>query len=328
MKGKSLYNPKHCVSSKNGSCLDEDLIRKVAKIFNKKFKTNINEDQSCRNIHEEISNYLREVKGCQSESCMLQMDEILKSLGEDKERFIHSFQAIMPKEWLKDKGKTLKKKKARKRKSKKKSSKQSRRPEEKQVGADHYPDEAIDLNALLSTFEIEDFLDRLEKKHTGFISYGATPIDFSNCSVDRALCKFECDHHLKNGDRNIGVVFNTDPHNKEGEHWIALYIDLQSINYCKPAIYYFDSYGRKPPRQVKEFIHKVREQGQACHHPFKYYYNDFPYQKNGTQCGMYAIHFLNEMARGTSFLDYLNSGVGDILMKDLRDDYFIDPNEM
>ena len=47
---------------------------------------------------------------------------------------------------------------------------------------------------------------------------GLTPIDFSDCSVDRALCKFECAHHLNNGDRNIGVVFNTDPHNKEGEH--------------------------------------------------------------------------------------------------------------
>ena len=33
---------------------------------------------------------------------------------------------------------------------------------------------------------------------------------------------------------------------------------------------------------------------------------------------MYAIHFLNEMARGTSFLDYLNSGVGDPLMKDFE----------
>ena len=37
MEDHTLYNPKHCVTSKNGSCLDEDLIRKVAKIFNKNF---------------------------------------------------------------------------------------------------------------------------------------------------------------------------------------------------------------------------------------------------------------------------------------------------
>lgn len=323
MEDHTLYNPKHCVSSKNGSCLDEDLIRKVAKIFNKQFKTNIDETQSCRDIHREISRYLKETKGCQAESCMLQNDKIMRSLGKDKERFVHSFQAVMPKEWLKAKGKTIKKKRSARKKKKK-----SKRVEESQVGSDHYPKEEIDLNALLSTYEIEDFLDRLETKHKGFISYGAAPIDFSNCSVDRALCKFDCKDHLDKGDRNIGVVFNTDPHDEDGEHWIALYIDLQSINYKKPAIYYFDSYGYKPPSRVKKFIDKVREQGQSCHHPFKYYYNDYPYQRKGTQCGMYAIHFLNEMARGVSFQDYLNSGVGDILMKDLRDDYFIDPNEM
>ena len=331
MQKDSLYNPKHCVTTKNGSCLDEDLIRKVAKIFNQKFKTKIDETQSCSDIHSDISRYLRDAKGCQSESCMLQIDTLMKSLGKDKKRFVHSFQAVMPKEWLKAKGKTIKKKRrARKKKKSKQSAKsaQSKRVEDLQVGADHYPKEEIDLNALLSTDEIEDFLDRLEEKYSGFVSFGATPIDFSNCNVDRALCKFECKDHLDKGDRNIGVVFNTDPHDKDGEHWIALYIDLRSINYKKPAIYYFDSYGYKPPSRVKKFIDKVREQGESCHHPFKYYYNDYPYQRRGTQCGMYAIHFLNEMASGVSFQDYLNSGVGDMLMKDLRDDYFIDPNEM
>jgi hypothetical protein len=43
---------------------------------------------------------------------------------------------------------------------------------------------------------------------------------------------------------------------------------------------------------------------------------------------MYAIDFINQMLSGKTFEEYLNGGVSDERMKDLRDEYFIDPNEM
>ena len=49
----------------------------------------------------------------------------------------------MPKDRLKNKGKTLKEKIKYEKKSKSKSKSKSKRPEETQVGADHYPDTMI-----------------------------------------------------------------------------------------------------------------------------------------------------------------------------------------
>ena len=40
----------------------------------------------------------------------------------------------------------------------------------------------------------------------------------------------------------VGLIVNTDPHNKDGEHWIGLYKEGETLNF-------FDSFGR----EVREF---------------------------------------------------------------------------
>ena len=42
-------------------------------------------------------------------------------------------------------------------------------------------------------------------------------------------------------------VFNLDPSYKPGVHWVAVYIDRKG----RPE--YFDSFGRPPPREIKDF---------------------------------------------------------------------------
>jgi len=337
---RKLHKKKHCVKDKGtGSCLDEDIIRKVAKILNKMRKKDhsimeIDVSQPCHKIHEDICRNLKETQGCQSEACILTMDGLLNQLGPDKKRAVASFNKLMSKDWLKTKGKTARnKRKKRKKKSKRlrKASKGKKGiPEvaEDEVDPDHLPKEEVDVNAWLATDDIEEFLDRQTQIDPSFYTYGAVPIDFSDCSVSH-LCKFSCKDHLKKGKTKIGIVFNTDPHNKEGEHWISMYIDLKGHNFegC-PAIYYFDSYGRKPPKNIQSLVEKAQKQGQECGNPLKYFYNDHGFQSHGAQCGMYAINFIKDMLSGKSFQEYLNSGTGDDKMKDLRDDYFIDPNEI
>jgi hypothetical protein len=338
-----LHKKKHCVGEKGtGSCLDEDLIRDVGRIMNQLRKkdhafTEIDLSQSCAKVHEAICKNLK-TQGCRSEACMLTMsDSILNKLGKKKKkRFITSFYELMPKDWLNTKGKTARnKRKKRKRKSKRlrkaRARTQARKaPEiaEEEVDPEHLPREEVDENAWLATDDIEGFLDRQTQLDDEFVTYGAVPIDFSDCSVSN-LCRFSCKDHLEKGQTKIAIVFNTDPHNKEGEHWISMYIDLKGHNFkgC-PAIYYFDSYGRKPPKKIQALIEKAQNQGRECGNPLKYFYNDHGFQRHGAQCGMYAINFIKDMLSGKSFQEYLNSGTGDDKMKDLRDDYFIDPNEI
>ena len=61
---------------------------------------------------------------------------------------------------------------------------------------------------------------------------------------------------------------------------------------------------------------------------FKYFYNDKKYQNKDAQCGMYSIHFIKEMIEGLSFQQFLRSGLSDKKMIDIRDDYFISPDEI
>ena len=291
---KEVFKQKHCAPGKDtsdGSCLDEELIRKVAKIVNKMRKKDkkmpkINCKESPEKIHGSVCKALKEITGCSSEACWLKIKNLMKHLGKDKEKFKESFKPIMPDDWLKD------------------------------------------YNAWLGTDDIENCLEQHQKSDRSFYFYGAEPIDFSDCSVSK-LCSFDMKKHLEKGQNKIGIVFNTDPHNKSGQHWMSLYMDLSGINLEGiPGIYFFDSYGRKPGKEISKLIKKVTKQGQDCNNPVKYFYNDKGYQKKDAQCGMYSIHFIKEMMNGINFKDYLKSGLSDKQMVEVREEYFISPNEI
>ena len=291
---KKVFKKKHCAPGKDttdGSCLDEELIKKIAKIVNRMRKKDkdlpeINCKDPIEKIHGCVCKTLQQITGCSSEACWLKIKTLMKHLGKDKEKFKESFKPIMPEEWLED------------------------------------------YNAWLGTDDIENCLEQHQKTDKTFYFYGAEPIDFADCSVSN-LCSFDMEKHLEKGQDKIGVVFNTDPHNKPGQHWMSLYMDLSGINIKGvPAIYYFDSYGRKPGKEVSKLIKKVKKQGEKCNNPVKYFYNDKEYQNKDAQCGMYCIHFIKEMQKGIDFKKFLNSGLSDKKMVEVRDDYFISPNEI
>ena len=129
--------------------------------------------------------------------------------------------------------------------------------------------------------------------------------------------------NLDRGETKIGIVFNTDPSTKDGQHWISLYMDLGKHNNDFPGIYYFDSFGRKPPKEIKDLIKKTQNQGKKFNCKPYYFYNDYSYQKRNAQCGMFAIHFIKKMLEGLSFEEYLNTKLTDQLMIDLRKIYFL-----
>ena len=185
-----------------------------------------------------------------------------------------------------------------------------------------------DYNTWLRTDDIEQCLDQYEDKYKDFYFYGAVPIDFHKCSVSN-LCSINIKDHINRGHKRIGIVFNTDPHDEPGQHWISMYIDIFGQNLNKiPGIYYFDSYGDKPCDEIEDLIEKVKEQGKNINKDFKYLYNDHSFQKKDYQCGMYAIYFINEMLNQKSFKRFLNQGLSDQQMKRKRKEYFLSPKEI
>lgn len=117
-------------------------------------------------------------------------------------------------------------------------------------------------NTWLSTTDINNVLEQYETKHPDFKYIGAVPIDFDKklmfgmCVVDE-LCKLNIKNlYFKGGIRKLSIVFNLDPHDKPGSHWVSLYVDL--IN---GGIYYFDSYGHPPVKEICKLMERIRIQG-------------------------------------------------------------------
>ena len=91
----------------------------------------------------------------------------------------------------------------------------------------------------LNSVDIEDVMKQYEKKVPTFMFIGPSPIDFDKhllygeCVWDE-LCKFKLENILKKGKNKIGIIFNLDPHYKNGSHWISMFIDIR-----KKFIFFF-----------------------------------------------------------------------------------------
>lgn len=129
----------------------------------------------------------------------------------------------------------------------------------------------------LSTDDISSILYqkalKFNKKGFNFHYHGAFPADFFKLNPEEIpkITKI-------NKKMNVGIVLNTDPSNKKGKHWVAIFID-------KKNIFYFDPVKNKPNKFIKDFIDNIK--GDRCLH-----INNIQYQKKDGTCGLYVIEFL------------------------------------
>jgi hypothetical protein len=177
--------------------------------------------------------------------------------------------------------------------------------------------------AWLSNNDISQVMKQYEYKYKCFNFIGPSPIDFDKqyddiCVWDE-LCQFKLLNHLRNDIHKIGIIFNTDPHDKSGEHWISLFINLKHS-----TIIFFDSTGDPPPKQVNVFIKKIILQGKEIDIDFKSTRNKIIHQKKNTECGVYSICFIIEMLKQSNpeMPEMFNSPVNDLEIQKFRNIYF------
>jgi hypothetical protein len=123
------------------------------------------------------------------------------------------------------------------------------------------------------------------------------------------FCTVDLKREKAKGIRTIGAVFNLDPHDKNGSHWIACCILLDT-----KAIYYFDSYGLPPPPQVSRFMRSfiLQDAGLTLK------YNGRRFQFGNSECGMYSMYFLICMINRVPFKTFVRHTVPDKYMLELR----------
>lgn len=87
-------------------------------------------------------------------------------------------------------------------------------------------------NTWLSNIDILQVLQQYETVYKCFKFIGPSPIDFyskygNGQCIWKDICTLDINKLLKQGKNKIGFVFNTDPHDKGGEHWISLFVNLK-----------------------------------------------------------------------------------------------------
>jgi len=92
------------------------------------------------------------------------------------------------------------------------------------------------------------------------------------------------------------LVVNTDPHDKSGNHWIAIKVNREWFT-GHLDVEYFDSYGLAPLPQFKEYLRGYPIQ-----------YNKEMLQDLDTNvCGQYCIYFLFYRSGGVSMHDIIRN---------------------
>jgi len=176
----------------------------------------------------------------------------------------------------------------------------------------------------LSSTDLIDVMNQYEEKFNFFKFIGPSPIDFddtkffSQC-VSEELCKINIRKLYKSGKTKIGIIFNTDPHYKGGQHWICLFIDL-NLNY----IFYFDSNGDPIPKRIKILKDRITNQALKMDKELIYYSNNkMEHQKKDGQCGIYVLYVIIELLREIKTPQYFKKfRVPDELMRDYRQIYY------
>jgi hypothetical protein len=189
---------------------------------------------------------------------------------------------------------------------------------------DSPPTWKTNINEWLSSIDIENVMKQYENKFSNFVFIGPSPIDFDThieqdeCVWDE-LCKFNLNTYLQNGKNKIGMIFNTDTHDKDGSHWVSMFIDIK-----KKFIFYFDSNGNKPQKEIIILQNRIKQQGKMLGIDFIIDSN-YPkeHQKSSTECGMYSLYFISNLIKDEKMPNFFKTHtILDCTMENLRTKYF------
>ena len=173
----------------------------------------------------------------------------------------------------------------------------------------------------LTSIDIEKFNHQYEKKYNDFRFLGPSPIDYDqrkmfNQCVWEELFRFQLMDYKNKGITKIGIIFNLDPHTEDGSHWVAMFINLK-----KKKIYYFDSYGDRPHKQITKFRKTVQQQGAHLGMNLKYKLLKKRHQYKNSECGMYCLYFIIKMLEGKP-VEFFDKRIDDDYMVKMRNKFF------
>ena len=126
------------------------------------------------------------------------------------------------------------------------------------------------------------------------------------------------------------VIGDLDTHDKDGSHWVALFVNLS-----KPTVYenrkydgyifYYDSYGMEATEEINILANRLIQQASNLSKPLNLVYvqNDVRHQYGGSECGVYCMHFILRNLKGKSINFIKEKRISDSDMNKFRKYFFV-----
>ena len=185
----------------------------------------------------------------------------------------------------------------------------------------------------LNSNDIQQVMTQYNDKYMDFSFLGVFPIDFeektsSGSCIVQNMCNFNLQNMIASGKYRYGMIVNTDPHYKGGQHWFAIYFN---INKAKKnfGIYLYDSTGSedfKVPPQMKTFMKHIKDQVKHIYpkdgDKFEIVHNKIRKQYKGTECGIFSIVFLTQCNKNVPFKKICKKMHSDDMMVKFRDWFY------
>jgi len=175
----------------------------------------------------------------------------------------------------------------------------------------------------LTSTDITRVMRRYERAYPSFVFIGPSPIDYyhrysdGKCVWDE-LCNLNIAKMLSRGKTKIGIVFNTDPHYKEGSHWVSMFVNLK-----EKYVFFMDSTGDPPQRPIQKLMACIMGQSKELGAPLRKIICKRKHQRRNTECGMYCLFAIIGQLTGEHGADKLcEERISDDDMAALRDKYF------
>jgi hypothetical protein len=179
------------------------------------------------------------------------------------------------------------------------------------------------LNAWLSNVDIDNVLNQYESLYNGYKHISTASIDFAEKNdgrcINRILCDFDIMSYIKRKLTKISIVLNTSKSGEPGEHWIAVFININ-----KGTFHYYDSLGGLTPPEIIKFYKNIEKQCSNNNKKLKYIENNVVHQYNDGQCGMFCLNFIINMLVMNKFnvFNKTQKQGYDNIMKKMRNDMF------
>jgi hypothetical protein len=179
----------------------------------------------------------------------------------------------------------------------------------------------------LDTNNINAVMRQYERAYRHFKYIGTLPIDAYEAKRDGSCVS---EHkavdivRLASRGRTVsGMVFNLDRHDQSGSHWVMAAVDLGDR--ADPKLYYYDSFGRAPPKQVRAFFLKLighLDPAAAKRAVKNTEYSRARHQRGNSECGVFSLLALEAVLRGEDFTAYTKRKLTDEFAFKARDRLF------